>query len=314
MLFAWDGVPLGSLRTFEYVYTGAIAPREVLKIERVDLSVADGAAITLPATIAVTYDDGSIEHPPVVWSDVVEWIRGPGVYPVQGRTSSGLSVTASVTVLAANLVQNGSFESSDMSAWTLTGPATRSQTADGSDGEHALTFWDGQAYATSASQTVSGVPAGTYMVQATTQGSRSNDSRVLSATTSVGSWNAPLEFTVWNEMHTATLPAVVVGADGIVELRADFALSAGAWGVLDDLRLVAVPTPEPTDTASLSAALARAADVARDRYTDDSLDDLDYAVSVGKIVLAGSTATGNDVKHATKLVEKAVKKLRGAEG
>lgn len=69
-----------------------------------------------------------------------------------------------------------------------------------------------------------------------------------------------------------------------------------------------MPTTEPVDTASLSAPLAQAADVDRGRCTDDSLAALDHAVAVavavgvGEIVLAGSTATAKDAKHATKLV------------
>ena len=97
---------------------------------RSTLSVTDGSPVSLPATITVTYNDGTTEHPSVTWSSAVDWIRGPGEYAIPGRTSTGLSVEASVTVLAANLVQNGSFESADMSAWTLTGPAARTQTAD----------------------------------------------------------------------------------------------------------------------------------------------------------------------------------------
>ena len=217
-----------------------------------------------------------------------------------------------MTVLAANLVRNHGFEDADLSAWTLTGPAARTQTADGSEGDFAVTFWSGQAYTTSASQTLTGVPAGTYTLQATTQGTGSpaGDQRVLSAATSAGRWSAPLEFTAWNEFHTATLPAVVVGTDGIVELRADFALSAGAWGVLDDVRLVAAEPTASLDTTALEAALAAAASVDRSGVTEASLATLDEAVAIGEVVLAGSRADQVDVDAATKLVEKAVKKLK----
>jgi len=217
-----------------------------------------------------------------------------------------------VTVLAANLVQNGSFESADMGAWALAGPAARTQTADASDGDFAVTFWSVQAYTTSASQTLTGVPAGTYIVQATTQGTGSpaGDQRTLSAVTSEGSWSAPLQFTAWNEFHTATLPAVVVGADGIVEVRGDFALSAGAWGVFDDVRLVAAESIDPVDTSALEAALVDAASVDRAKYTDASVATLDEAVAIGDVVLAGSGATQADADAAAKLVQKAVKKLK----
>ena len=120
----------------------------------------------------------------------------------------------------------------------------------------------------------------------------------------------PLEFTTWNDFHTASVP-VVVGADGVVEISASFSLSAGAWGVLDDVRLAAPTTPaEPVDTSALSAALDAAAAVDRAKYTDASLATLDEAVAIGEVVLAGSRATASDVKEATKLVEKAVKKLK----
>lgn len=311
-LFAWDGTPLESLRTFEYVRTGAVAPLEVVSVEQVSLSVPDGTLVELPATVAVTWNDATVEQQHVTWSGAVDWIRGPGSYSIPGRTSTGLDVVASVTVLAENLVRNGSFESPDMSAWTLTGPAARTQTGDASDGDHAVTFWSGTAYQASATQTLTGVPAGTYELRATTQGTGSpaGHSRVLTATTAAGgSASAPLSFTAWNEFHTATVP-VTVGADGVVEISAEFALSAGAWGVFDDVRLVAVTAGEPVDTSRLSAVLADAASVDRSLYTDASVATLDEAVATGEVVLAGSRATAADVKEAAKFVERAVQKLK----
>jgi arabinogalactan endo-1,4-beta-galactosidase len=310
-LFAWDGTPLESLRTFEYVRTGAVAPLEVVSVEQVSLSVPNGTEIALPTTVGVTWNDGTVEQESVTWSGAVDWIRGPGSYSIPGRTSSGLDVVAAVSVLAENLVVNGSFESPDMSAWTLTGPAARTQTGDAFDGDHAVAFWSGTAYQASASQTVAGVPAGSYELRATTQGTGSpaGDSRVLTATTAAGTVSAPLESTAWNEFHTATVP-VTVGADGIVEIAATFSLSAGAWGVFDDVRLVAATSGEPVDTSRLTAALEAAASVDRSRYSDASLATLDEAVAIGEVVLAGSRATAADVKEATKRVEKAVQKLK----
>ncbi|MFC9558606.1 glycosyl hydrolase 53 family protein [Agromyces sp. NPDC056965] len=312
-LFAWDGTPLESLRTFEYVVTGAVAPRAITTIEPVALMVTDGSPVTLPETIAVNFNDGSTEHPSVEWSRAVDWIRGPGSYSIPGTTESGLRVVAAVDVVAPNFVQNPGFEASDMSAWRLTEPAARAETADASAGDFGVTFWNGWAYETSAKQTLTGVPAGTYVLEATTQGtnSPSTDTRVLSATTSAGSWSAPMEFTAWNEFHTATVPQVVVGADGIVEIAAEFSLSAGAWGVLDEVRLVAPESSAaPVGTVTLEAALASAAAVERSKYTDASLANLDDAVATGEVVLAGSRATARDVKDVTKLVEKAVKQLK----
>lgn len=314
-LFAWDGTPLESLRTFAYVRTGAVAPREVVSVEEVTLSVVDGEPVELPAAVAVGYNDRTTEQQTVTWSSAVDWIRGPGHYAIPGRTASGLSLTADVTVEAANHVVNGGFEDADLSAWRLTDPAARQETADAATGDHAVTFWSGWAYRTSASQTVTGVPAGTYVLQATTQGTNSppTDTRTLTARTSVGTWSAPLEFTVWNDFHTATVPAVVVGADGVVEITADFSLSAGAWGVLDDVRLIdaaSAGAAQPVDKTALTQALAAAAAVDRARYTPASLAQLDEATAVGDVVVAASRATARDVKDAAKLVAKAVHQLK----
>jgi len=317
-LFAWDGTPLESLRTFAYVRTGAVTAREVVSVEAVALTIVDGAPVALPGAVTVGYNDRTSEQQRVTWSTAVDWIRGPGHYAIPGRTASGLAVTADVVVEAANHVVNGGFELDDMSAWHLTEPAARQETADAAAGGHAVTFWSGWAYRTSASQTLTGVPAGTYVLQATTQGtnSPSTDTRALAARTSTGAWSAPLQFTVWNEFHTATVPGIVVGADGIVEISADFSLSAGAWGVLDDVRLIdaaSAGTAQPVDKSSVTQALATAAAVDRARFTQASLAQLDEATSVGEVVVAASRATARDVKDAAKLVLKAVHQLKAVK-
>ncbi|MRG60012.1 arabinogalactan endo-1,4-beta-galactosidase [Agromyces sp. CFH 90414] len=314
-LFAADGTALESLRTFAYVRTGAVAPRAIVSVEEPSLIVVDVSPVELPTTIEVAYNDGTTEHPAVTWSRAVDWIRGPGEYSIPGTTETGLDVTATVTVEAENFVVNPGFESDDLSAWTMTEPAARTETADAAAGDFAVTFWNGWDYRTSVSQRIEGVPAGTYVLSATTQGTNSPDTdvRTLTATTSAGSWSGALGFTAWNEFHTTELPEVIVGDDGVVEVSASFDLSAGAWGVLDEVRLVdaaSVGGGSEVDTASLERALAQAAAVDRDRYTDASLAKLDDAVAVGQVVLAASKATERDVKDATKIVEKAVKQLK----
>ena len=313
-LFAWDGTPLESLRTFSYVYTGASAPIEVVAVEQVSLEVNDGDPVVLPRTVAVTFNDGSVVAEAVRWSEAVEWIRGPGSYEIPGFTASGQAVTAKVNVVAENFVVNPGFEDPDMSAWTLTGPAARTESGDAFAGGHAVTFWEGWAYETSAAQTITGVPAGTYVLTATTQGTNSpaTDVRTLSATTSAGSWSAPLSLTVWNAFDTAVVDGITVGADGVVEVRADFALSGGAWGVLDEVRLISAASfgGGEVDKAALVAVLGKAAAVDRSRYTAETLVQLDEAVAVGEVVVAGSRASAKDVQKVTKGVEKALKQLR----
>jgi arabinogalactan endo-1,4-beta-galactosidase len=315
-LFGWDGKPLESLSTFSYVRTGAVAPRAVVSVEQPAITVADGATISLPKTVAVTYNDGTTVHPNVKWSQAVNWIRGPGTYKIPGMTTTKQPTTATVTVVAPDYVINGGFEDADMSAWTLATPAARQQTSDAHSGSYAVTFWNGVAYNTSISQRITGVPAGTYVLRATTQGTGSpaTDKRVLSASTSAGTLSAPLQFTSWGQFQTATVPGIKVGADGIVDISASFTLSAGAWGVLDDVSLVnaASVTGSGTDKRVLTAALAFARSINRAKYSATSLDRLDDAVAIGDVIIAGSRPTKSDVVLAAARVAKALAQLQPA--
>lgn len=315
-LFGWDGKPLESLSTFSYVRTGAVAPRAVVSVEHPSLTVTDGAKVALPKTVAVSYNDGTVAHPNVKWSKAADWIRGPGTYTIPGVTTTKETTAATVTVVAPDFVINGGFEGSDMSAWTITSPATRQQTSDAHSGSYALTFWNGTAYSVSASQHLTGVPAGTYVLRATTQGtgSPSTDQRVLSATTSVGSYSASLEMSSWGQFQTATVPAVKVGADGVVDIAASFSLTAGAWGVLDDVSLVNANSvaDSGTNKSVLQSTLKFARSLNRDRYSAVSLDRLDEALALGDVVMASPRATKADVVLATALLVKAVAQLQPA--
>ena len=312
-MFDFRGAPLESLRVFQYARTGATAPREVVGVEQVAVTVADGSPVALPATVQVTYNDGSVEAHPVTWSTSADWIRGPGTYTVTGRTTDGTVVTATVTVTAVNHVVDHSFEDASTAPWTLSGPGAgtgASITADGdaADGARALKFWDDAPYSFAVEQTITGVPAGTYTLTAKSQGGAvgPTDTLTLSASSGGTELTAPITLAGWRQFSTATVGDVVVGADGTVTIAARYSLSAGAWGNLDDLRLTQVETTGSVDTSSLENALAAAKTVDRSLYTPESLASLDLAVETAGVVLSGSRATQDDVDAATALVDAAV--------
>jgi arabinogalactan endo-1,4-beta-galactosidase len=313
-LFDWNGTPLESLSTFAYARTGAVAPRAVVSVEKPALTFADGSAVTLPRTVAVTYNDGTVEHPNVKWSKAADWIRGPGTYTIPGDTTSKQATSATVSVVAHDYVTNGGFENADMSAWKLTSPAARQQTSDAHTGSYAVTFWNGTAYNASASQHLTGVPAGTYVLRATTQGTNSpeSDTRTLSATTSAGMFSTPLAFTSWSQFHTASVSGITVGADGVVDISASFALTSGAWGVLDDVSLVSAASLATTDAdrTALTAVLASARSTDRTKFSAVSLERLDDAIAIGDVVVAGSRPSRSDVAQATAIIANAIAHLK----
>lgn len=240
-MFADDGTALESLRVFSYVRTGATAPRAVSSVEQVRVTVTDGAPVTLPATVQVTYNDGSVEAQTVTWdAAALAAVDGPGTYPVPGTTAAGVAATATVVVEAANHVRNPGFEDADTAMWTLTGSGAQiTATGDAAAGARALSFWADAAYGFGLSQQVTGLEPGAYTLTATAQGggAAAGDVLALGATTSAGSTSAPFALTGWKAWSTPSVP-VTVGADGVATVSVTGTLSAGAWGTVDEVRLV----------------------------------------------------------------------------
>jgi arabinogalactan endo-1,4-beta-galactosidase len=238
-MFADDGTALESLRVFSYVRTGATAPRAVTGVEQVRVTVTEGDPITLPATVQVTYNDGSVESQAVTWDDVLGAVDGPGEYPVPGTTAGGVAVTATVVVEAVNHVTDPGFEDADTSAWTLTGTGAQiTATGDAAAGARALSFWADAAYTFALGQEITGLPAGAYTLTATGQGggTAAGDALLLGATTSSGTTSEPFALTGWKAWSRPAVP-VTVGADGTVTVSVTGTLSAGAWGTVDEVRL-----------------------------------------------------------------------------
>lgn len=239
-------------------------------VSPVTITVVDFEPIELPATVTVTHYDGTTEEQGVTWSvDDLAAIDGPGVYTVDGTTSDGLAAKATVTVTERNWVRNGSFEDADVSMWNLPGTgASIGATGDAADGDRAVSFWLDRAYSGSVSQELTGLPAGTYVLSATTQGgdAKPGDSLELSATTRPGGHDraasgaggngatgrdragqaatltvsATLELAGWQQFRTTTTNEFTVEEGRVVTLGFTWSLSAGAWGTFDDVRLVRV--------------------------------------------------------------------------
>lgn len=309
-MFDFQGNPLASLKVFSYVRTGAQAPLAVSSVAPVSITVSAGDAITLPATVAVTYNDGSVVDQPTTWNDAIDWITGPGTYTIPGSTTSGVATTATVVVNAKNYVtKNPSFEDASTAPWTVTGTgASIKATGDSYAGARALAFYKATAYTFGVSQVVTGIPAGTYTLSATGQGGSlgASDTVTLQASTSAGTTTAPFALTGWQVWSTPTAK-VVVPDDGTVTIGAAANLSAGAWGAIDDFRLVRTVTA--VDTSALKTLVDRAADVTRARYTSESLAALDDAVVKAKVVLGATPADPARLAQAQTLLGDALDAL-----
>ena len=307
-LFAHDGTPLESLNVFAYARTGAVAPREVTAVESPSLTFADGQPIALPATVTVSYNDGSTEKQAVAWSEAATWIRGAGSYAIAGTTASGRPTTATVTVLAQNLLRNPGFEGSDVSMWSASGLGlTVGKAENPKTGTRTAHFYSGSAYSFSLSQTVTGAAAGTYSASASLQGDgegTTGDVRITLSTAPGGaSASAPFAMNGWLAWSTPTAGPVTVAAGDTVKVQITATLPAGAWGTIDDVALVRAGAT--VDAAAFTAAVDRAGLVVRDAATPESLAVLDDALEIAAVVKAAQAPSQKLLDDAVEVLDAA---------
>jgi arabinogalactan endo-1,4-beta-galactosidase len=316
-LFAYDGTPLESLRVFQYVRTGAVAPLAVVDVEDVAVTTDEGASVTLPTSVAVTYNDGSIEEQNVTWPASVEWITSAGIYEITGTTDAGLSVAATVTVLVRNFLLNPGFEDADVSMWASTGSGL---TVRGTDtprsGARSSHFWQGSPYSFTLGQTVSGLPAGSYVATASVQGGDQGTGTLdLILTADEATVAAPVTVAGWQVWQEPLTGALVVPEGGSATVTISASLPAGGWGSIDNV-VLALATEPGADTTALEAALADARAIDRALYTDSSLVGLDEAIGIAEVVIAADRPDADAVAAAIEVLEEAhaALVLRGPEG
>lgn len=318
-LFDFEGVPLASLDVFGAVVTGATAPKAVYQVVPASVAVDDGDAITMPATVDVTYNDGSTASVPVTWSDSVDWIAGPGTFTVTGETAEGDAATATVTVDAVssgvNHLLDPGFESwgwvDGSEVWTFAnGTASVKESAgDAYAGTKAVNLWMEAAGTGSFRQTITGLEPGSYTLSGVAggDGEAEGDTIELFATTGGTTTTAPFSLDGYKAWSTPTLQ-VEVGESGTVEVGTQYSLATGAWAWLDSFAFVeTVVAPE---TGALTAALREADAISSHRWTQESFGALAHAREIGRVVLAhGDLAEQDAVDAATELVTDAVDAL-----
>ncbi|MCM1106795.1 MAG: glycosyl hydrolase 53 family protein [Blautia sp.] len=273
--FDFEGNALESINVFKYVYTGCKGPLSVRGVDAPALEFAYGEANSLPETVTVHFNDGTDGEAPVVWneSDAAAVLDDPdfGDYEVRG-TVSGLEkdgeavegeyeIVCSVKVGAHSYLENGTFETGDLSGWTVenasgTGePKVDSNKENAKEGEYYFTAWDMEGFDCTLSQTIeSGMEAGTYRCFASFQGTGAknpSDSQLKVIVTAKDgtSQEYTSDITIpneWKNFYLADISGIVVDENTasvtvLAQLSFGFDSDTGAngvWVVMDDVNLL----------------------------------------------------------------------------
>ncbi|MCI1019808.1 glycosyl hydrolase 53 family protein [Microbacterium sp. C5A9] len=310
-LFGFDGTASDALNIFSYVRTGAQAPRAVESVQPVSLPLVEGDAVELPGEVTVLYNDGSSEPQAVTWSGAERFIEGVGEYTISGVTDAGLAASATVTVSARNFLRNPGFEDADTAMWTATGSGlTLRAWDDPRSGTHSAHFYSASAYSFELSQTVTGLPAGSYVARASLQGDGegADGTVALSLSSSVAGAGAAFGLDGWRVWSTPTTEALTVGADGTAVVRVAAALPAGAWGTLDDFELVRQPAVG-ADTSALRERRDAAAALDLAAYAETSTAAVPAAIGRADIVLSAASPSASAVDGSLAALDAAVDAL-----
>lgn len=246
-MFDENGLPLESLRTFGYVYSGTTTEIRVDAINDIEIVARQKNTITLPETASAIYNNGEIKDVAVTWesADLEAMANGePQKYTVVG-TADGFAVNCRISVVEPNYIENYSFEEDDSSMWELTnvGDVTtelyvQEKTTDALTGDNSLHFFSTGDVDFIVEQKVSGLKAGTYSYSISAQGGDISDPNMyIYAIVNGETYTAPFELTGWRNWQTPKIDGLTVDDGGEITVGVAVKCAAGGWGSLDDFQL-----------------------------------------------------------------------------
>lgn len=260
-MFDFKGHALSSLDAFKYV-PGSLSTQPILVYPSTGVTVFKGEAPVLPDKADVQYNDGSMISADVVWDPIpADKLNQSGKFTLTG-TVSGISQKAKIEITVKdqiNYAKNYSFENGNLSDWILTGPSgvgkVTEDTGNAVSGKHAFNYWYDQDFAYELTQTVTGLPNGTYTLKAWVSGEKEDISTnkihsafELFAKDSSGlKQKADIETTGWNLWKQYTVNNIRV-TDGVLTIGFNVEATAGMWGWIDDIELVQAVTPADPST------------------------------------------------------------------
>ncbi|WP_052012314.1 glycosyl hydrolase 53 family protein [Alicyclobacillus hesperidum] len=247
-LFDFTGHALPSMNVFNLVRTSKVTPpSNFISADPVTVTTSVGGTLNLPSTVEGQYSDGYYRLTSVSsWDTSTADLSTPGVYTVYGTIGNNpKAASAIVTVEPAqpkNYVVNPGLENGT-AGWTSSNPTVAEPVSGGNITPHTgssdIHYWSASAFSNdTVSQTLTGIPNGTYTLSVWAEGSASGstvpylyasgyDASDASATEtekfSPSGWN------IWKQYSIQ-----VTVTSGQCTIGVNFNGGAGDWGDVDD--------------------------------------------------------------------------------
>ena len=252
-MFDANGHPLESLRVFNLVRYGNDVTPKADALEDVHMVCDITKPIRLPETVNAIMTDGSKSPVSVTWNvseaQLVEMANAAGRYTVTG-TAEGGSVNAHLTVIEYNYLQNDSFETGDLTGWTLTelGKAdelyVENKVTDSLTGNFHMHFWSAASNSVefTLEQEVVGLTSGKYKYAISIMGGDAGATDVYAYVKINGQVvaTAPMTINGYQNWSTGLIRGIeyTEGDSIVVGIYVKCAGSGnGAWGKIDDAML-----------------------------------------------------------------------------
>ena len=211
-----------------------------VSIYPVSVSTTVGTAPSMPATVYVVNNDGSIVKTPVTWESISpsKYLQA-GTFQVNGSVQ-GTSLKATATVAVSkdtNLLQNPGFENGNTNSWTLTDPEKISSlsTSTPYEGAYCLHYYAGSAASFRVSQTIGGLKNGTYLFTAQCDGLTNSEVKAFAENFGGNNMSTKVTNKGWKMWQSPKI--VVTVRNGQCTVGISVNAQVGDWGDLDGFSL-----------------------------------------------------------------------------
>lgn len=251
-LFDPDGKPLDSLRIFNLVRYGNTGTLKADALEEISLTVDIGTPVVLPETVNAIMTDGSRSAVPVTWDVTSEQLKAMekgGKHTVTG-SAQNMQTTCQITVAELNYLENYSFETGDLTGWSLQELGKTDQlyvedkVTDSMTGSYHMHFWSPakDSVEFTLEQTVEDLTPGSYKFSISIMGGDAGEHQVYAYVKINGQQTAtaPMTITSYGNWSTGTITDIACAeGDGMtvgIYVKCQGS-GSGAWGKIDDATL-----------------------------------------------------------------------------